>query len=110
MKKYILLLVVALFLVGCETEIDNNVTEQETPKRDITVTVISEIKYGIILIDNDDFKMTLKESKHIRIEDYEEKDNLYLTLNIENKQNTTYNILLSNLYSDGDDRDWKVRL
>jgi len=108
MKKYILLLVVALFLVGCETEIDNNVTEQETPKRDITETVISERKYGIILIDNDDFKMTLKESKHIRIEDYEEKDNLYLTLNIENKQNRTYTILLRNLYLDGDGGDWNI--
>src|SRR5690625_1360876 len=108
MKKYILLFSLAMFLIGCGNETENNATNQEEQKRETTETVISEREYNITLIDNDDFKMTLKESKHIRIENYEEKDNLYLTLNIENKQNRTYTILLRNLYLDGDGGDWSI--
>lgn len=110
-KKYVLLLAAVMFLVGCGTEEIVTEVEYEEPEKtekEIIKTVISKDEHDITLIDNDDFTMILKESEHIRLKDYEERDELTLVLNVENKQNKTINLHIDDLYIDGDNGDWDI--
>lgn len=104
MRKVFYLLAMVFTLSACGAA---NV-EDDTSERDISkenkqqneIETISQVEKDIVLIDNDDLKITTKEVMHTR---ENVTDHIKLKIEVENKQNKTFDLLLKNYSVDGHD-------
>lgn len=102
-----LLLITACSNKTATEDKDASVKEQQEVEGVIT-EVVSEQEHNIPLVDNEDLKVTLIDSKHDRLEDYDAEDTLYLNLDVENKQNRTFNMYFDDISIDGSDEEFDI--
>lgn len=108
-RKYILLLMTALFLVACRSSDESVVAEDEkveeleelADEEDEIETLSSEDK-DLLLFDNDSVKLELTMVNHGRAN---VADFISLHTNITNKQNRTYEVYIKDLEVDGREID-----
>lgn len=112
MKRLLILLAAAVFLVACSNNEEKS-TEPEVEEREevsSTQETINEQEHSIVLVDNEDLIITLLDSEHVRLTKHEDEDIIILNLEIENKQNRTFNIYLDNVTIDGRNEDYIIGL
>lgn len=105
MKRLLLLLTVTLMLVACSTESQQTVkeTKEETQQEDV-ITTVSESEHDITLIDNDELKIKLKETKQT-VNESTGTNELELAVDIKNKTNKTIDMYINELLVDGTEVD-----
>lgn len=94
MKRLLFILMAALLLAGCGNDSQQKeklIVEDEVEIEEAKAEIIGEKELNITLLDNEDLKITLLNSVHQRVEDYEVRDTLFLDFEIENKKNRTFN-------------------
>ena len=112
MKRLLIIFMGAMLLVGCGND-EPKVEEPEedvSAKKESTQETLNEQEHNIVLVDNDDLMITLLDSEHVRVTDYEDKDIIILNLSIENKHNRTFNIYLDEVTVDGRSEEYVIGL
>lgn len=111
MKRLLVLVMATLLLVACgndEPTIEKLIVEDEIEQKEIEREIIGEKEHNITLLDNDDLKIILLTSIHERLYDYEDKDILFLNLEVENKQNRTFRYSLDEISIDGRSESYDI--
>lgn len=110
LKRLLLLLFIPFIMAGCSSNADDEKKaskESQEEKEDIVeedeviTEVISEQEHDIVLFDNEDLKMTLLNSVHERYENTKARDKVELTIELENKNNRSFDLLIDELKLDG---------
>lgn len=108
MKKLLIMLLALLFMAGCSDEPEDKVNADEVIKEveqeeidEVITEVVSEQDHDVVLFDNEDLKLTLLSSVHERYENASGKDEIDLTLELENKKNRTFEFYIKDLTLDG---------
>lgn len=100
MKRYILFILVLLFLSACGANETEKETQQNDNVDDNEIETLSSEDVEIEIIDNEQLNIELQQVNHGRIIE-EETDYISLKLNITNKQDRTYEMYLNELVIDG---------
>src|SRR5699024_9409056 len=94
MRKVFYLLAMVFTLSACgAAKVEDDTSERDVSKENKQqneIETISQVEKDIVLIDNDDLKITTKEVMHTR---ENVTDHIKLKIEVENKQNKTFELL-----------------
>ena len=99
MRKVFYLLAIIFTLSACgvvDDTSERDVSKENEQQNEIET--ISQVEKDIVLIDNDDLTLNLKEVKHGRSDI---SDHVAIEIELTNKQNKTYELYLKDLIVDG---------
>lgn len=112
MKKLFFILMAAMLLAACGNKEDNTEMKpsEKVEQKEMEREVLSEREHNIEIFDNEDITLTLLNSEHVRLTDYEDKDIVFVNFKVVNKKNRTFDFLIEEMKFDGSSEKYDIGL